>query len=233
MEHRQRLGLAAGPIEGEHQLPAQPLAQRMLSHQPLQLRAQAGVLANCQFCLDPVLDRQQAQRFEPLDLEPGKRLKLQIGQRPTTPQRLRLAQQHRRPARIPLGQRIPADGHPLLEHLQVQLTWLNPQHVPTGAGQYPRRAVGQDLAQPGNLHPQHPLRRFRRLIAEQFLGELVNGDDRVRVAQQQRQQRPLPGPADPHQRSFEPDLQRPEDPELQPSAHVDPCPSVLRTGEAG
>ena len=75
--------------------------------------------------------------------------------------------------------------------------------------------------------------QISRLIAEQFLGELVNGDDRVRVAQQQRQQRPLPGPADPHQRSFEPDLQRPEDPELQPSAHVDPCPSVLRTGEAG
>ena len=32
------------------------------------------------------------------------------------------------------AKRIPARGHPLLEHLQIQLTWLDAQHVPTGAG---------------------------------------------------------------------------------------------------
>ena len=45
VEHRQRLGLPPGPVQREHQLPAQPLAQRMLGHQQLQLRAQGAVLA--------------------------------------------------------------------------------------------------------------------------------------------------------------------------------------------
>ena len=44
-ERRQRLGLPPGPVQREHQLPAQPLAQRMLGHQLLQLRAQGAVLA--------------------------------------------------------------------------------------------------------------------------------------------------------------------------------------------
>jgi len=121
----QRLGLAAGPVEREHQLPAEPLAQGMLGHQVLQLRAQGSVPAERQLRLDPVLHREQAERFEPLDLEPGKPLELQVGQRPAAPQRLRLAQQHRGPARITVLKRVLAGGHMLLEHLQIQLPILD------------------------------------------------------------------------------------------------------------
>lgn len=121
-------------------------------------------------------------------------------------------------------------GHPLLEYLQIQFAVLNAQQVPGRAGQQPRRTVpaAEDLAQPGDLHPQHPLRRSRRLIAQQLIDQLVPGDHAVGVAQQQRQQRALPRPADVHQRSAEPDLQRPEDPEFQPSVHVTPHPSPPR-----
>ena len=108
--------------------------------------------------------------MEPLDLEPGKRLKLQIGQRPAAPQRLRPPQQHRRPARVTAAQRVPASGHPLLKHIQIQLTWLDAQQVPGRPGQHPGRTAASDgLAQPGDLHPQHPLRRPGRLIAEQLI----------------------------------------------------------------
>jgi len=234
VEHRQRLGLAAGPVQREHQLPAQPLPQRMLGYQLPQLGAYGGVLAEGQRGFDPVLGRQQPQLGQPLDLEPGERLELQVGQRPAAPQRLRLTQQHRRPARVALLQRVPSRGHPLLEHLQVQLPGLDPQQIPGRTGQHPRLAVavGEDLAQPGDLHPQHPLRRAPLLIAEQLVDQLVTRDHLVGVAQQHAQQGPLPRPANAQQRSAAPDLQRPQDPELQPSAHLhSPGLSVLPARE--
>jgi hypothetical protein len=82
----QRLGLAAGAVQREHQLPAQPFAQWVLGHQPLKLGAQRAVPAKRQLRLDPVLHRGQPARFEPLDLEPGERFELEVGQRPAAPQ---------------------------------------------------------------------------------------------------------------------------------------------------
>ncbi len=120
--------------------------------------------------------------------------------------------------------RVPASGHPLLEHLQIQLPVLDAERVPGRAGDQSGRSVpvGEHLAQPGDLHPEHRLRRTIRLITEQLVDQLVAGDDPVGVAQQQREQGPLPGPADPHRRPAGLDLQRPEDPELQASTHRPP-----------
>ena len=172
----------------------------MLGDELLQLGAQGGVPAERQFGVDPVLDRLQPERLESLDLESGERLELQIGQRPAAPQRLRFPQQPRRPARVAVAQRVPAGGHLLLERVQVQLAILDPQQIAGRPGQQPRLAVavGERLAQPGDLNPQHPLRSGRGLIAEQFIDQLVAGDDAVGVAQQQPQQRPLPRPANPY-----------------------------------
>ena len=70
----QRVGLAAGPVQRDHQLPAQPLPQGMLIHQPFQLRAQGGMLAERELRLDPVLGCGQPVGVQPLDLNPGERL---------------------------------------------------------------------------------------------------------------------------------------------------------------
>ena len=134
----QRLGLAAGPVQREHQLPAEPLAQGMLGNQLLKLGTEGAVSAERQLRLDPVLHRGQAARLEPLHLEPGKRFELKIGQRPAAPQRLRVAQQHRGPARITVLQRVTALGHPLVECVQVQLALFDAEQVPGRAGEQPR-----------------------------------------------------------------------------------------------
>ena len=127
------------------------------------------------------------------------------------------------PARVTAAKRVPAGGHPLLEHIQIQLARLDAQQVPRRPGQHPGpAAAGDNLAQPGDLHPQHPLRRPGGLVAEQLLNQLVAGDHPVGVTQQQRQQRPLPRPAHRHQRSAEPHLQRPQDPEHQATVHGHP-----------
>ncbi len=198
--------------------------QRMLRDELLELGAQGGVPAGGQFGVDPVLDHLQPERLESLNLESGERLELQIGQRPTAPQRLRFPQQPRSPGRVAVPQRLPPVGYLLLERVQVQLAIRDPQQIAGRLGQQPRLAVafGERLAEPGDLNPQHPLRSGRGLIAEQFIDQLVAGDDAVGVAQQQPEQRPLPRPADPYRGTIEPDLERPENAEHQASAHPDP-----------
>jgi hypothetical protein len=129
-----------------------------------------------------------------------------------------------RPGRDPLLQRLPTSGHPLLERVQVQFTVLDAEQVPGRAGEQPRLGVtvGERLAQPGDLNVQHRFGRTGQLIAEQFVDQLVAGDDAVGVAQQHCEQGTLLRPADPHRNAAGPDLERPEDPELQMTAHVIP-----------
>jgi hypothetical protein len=55
----QRLGLAARPVEREHQLPAQTLAEGVLRRERVELRGQCGVTAEGEVCVDPHLDREQ------------------------------------------------------------------------------------------------------------------------------------------------------------------------------
>ena len=55
-----RVGLTAAAIEREHELGTQPLLQRMLGHQRLELRNHGGVIAKRELGIDAVLDRAQA-----------------------------------------------------------------------------------------------------------------------------------------------------------------------------
>jgi hypothetical protein len=129
------------------------------------------VPAERQLRLDPVLHRGQAARFQALHLEPGKRFKLKIGQRPAAPQRPRLAKQHRGPARVTVLQRVTALGHPPVECVQVQFAVFDAEQVPGRAGKQPRLGVtvGERLAQPGNLNVQHRFGRTGWLTGEQFV----------------------------------------------------------------
>jgi hypothetical protein len=69
---------------------------------------------------------------------------------------------------------------------------------------------------------QHRFGRPGPLIAQQFVDQLVPGHHPVGMAQQQGEQGTLPRPADPHRRAAQPDLQRPENAELHPTAHATP-----------
>ncbi len=51
----QRVGLSAGPVQGEHPLRPQPLPVRGRGHEALQLAAQCGVEAEGQFGIHPSL----------------------------------------------------------------------------------------------------------------------------------------------------------------------------------
>ena len=142
----ERVGLTTAAVESDHQLPAEPLAHRMLRNELLELGAYDGVPAVREFGVDPVLDDLQAESLEPPHLQPGERLELQVGQRPAAPQRLRFPQQRRGLGRIAVRERLPPGRYLLLERLQVQLAVLDPQQVTGRPDQQPRLAFAVAVA---------------------------------------------------------------------------------------
>ena len=92
---RERLGLAAAPVEREHQLTPEPLAQRLRADERLELRDELGVRPKLEIGGNPLLEHAQAQVLEPLDLRLRERLQLEIGERRTSPEPERLAEQQR------------------------------------------------------------------------------------------------------------------------------------------
>ncbi len=82
----ERVCLAAAAIEGQHQLAAQTLPQRLLAHEPLELGNQLRVPAERELGLDPLLERGQPLLLQPRSLGAGERV-AQLGQRRSTPQR--------------------------------------------------------------------------------------------------------------------------------------------------
>ena len=60
----ERLGLPARPVEGEHQLHPERLAQRMLCRERLELADEIGVTAEGEVRGDPILERDQPKLLE-------------------------------------------------------------------------------------------------------------------------------------------------------------------------
>ena len=79
--HLERLGLPARPVEREHQLAAEPLAQRMLRDERLELADELGVAPELELGVDPLLERRQPQLLEPRDLRLRERLEREVGER--------------------------------------------------------------------------------------------------------------------------------------------------------
>ena len=63
----ERLGLAARAVEREHLLAAQPLAQRVLGDERLELGDERRVPPERELGVDPLLERREPQLLEPLD----------------------------------------------------------------------------------------------------------------------------------------------------------------------
>ena len=84
------------PVEREHQLSAQTLAQRVLRDKRLQLGDQVAVAAEREVGLDPLLDCRQPKLLQPRDLDLRKRVVRKLRQRRAAPERERFAQLRRR-----------------------------------------------------------------------------------------------------------------------------------------
>ena len=86
-------------------------------------------MAESELRVDALLDGLQSKLLEPLDVDAGERLELEIGQRPSLPQRLGRAQRLRGRQRIPGRERLAPLDHQPLEELQVELARLDPKQI--------------------------------------------------------------------------------------------------------
>ncbi|MDH6219338.1 hypothetical protein M2283_006672 [Streptomyces pseudovenezuelae] len=182
--HRERLRGPPGRVQGPHQLPVQPLAQRPDGQQRPQLRYEFGSAAEREIRLDPVLYGGRPELFQAGGL--GVRVR-EVGQRRTAPQGERLAQLGRRPRGITGGER----GTPLLgqvfEAVGVDRVRRGGDAV-AGRDRLDVRVRGQPPAQAGYLRLEGVGGSGGWLGAVQAVCEALRGDRAARVQEQERQQ---------------------------------------------
>ena len=100
----ERLGLAAGAVEGEHELAVRRLAQRVGGDDALELRDRVGVAAEREPGLDPLLPAREPELLEVRGLDARERL-VELGERRAPPQAQRLLEQRRRLLGVARGER--------------------------------------------------------------------------------------------------------------------------------
>ena len=194
----ERLGLPAAAIERKHQLPSQPLAQRVGGDEHLELAHHLGVAPQRQIGLDPLLERGEAKFVEPRDLGLRERLVREVGERRTTPERQADAQRLGGLCRSVVGQRPPSVIEGALEAVQVELARGDLHHVPVPAREQRslRIAVAERLAELRHVDLDGLGGGRRRRPTPQVVDQPLARDDLVRVQQQERQERALTTPTE-------------------------------------
>ena len=189
----QRVSAAPAPVQGEHQLSAQPLVQRVRLDKRLEVGHDLVVAAEGQVGIDPLLDGHETQSFEPGDLVLREPLVDEVHERRAPPHLERLAQARQRLVRPPRGARALPVGDRPLEADDVDGLGRHLQHVAAGPGQErrPVRAGGAHelLAQLGDLDLQPLGGGSRRPAVPQLVDQAVGRDHLVAMQQQQRQER--------------------------------------------
>jgi hypothetical protein len=84
-------GLTPGPVERDHQLSAQSLAQRLLADEHLQLRNQLVRASECEIGVDARLQRREPRLLEARDLALREVVVAELRKCGPTPKRERLA----------------------------------------------------------------------------------------------------------------------------------------------
>ena len=144
----QRLALSARAIQGQHELPAHTLAQRLGGYVLLELGHELSAAAEREVRLDSVFDGGGPQVLQARDLGRRERFERHVGQRRPTP----LVERGPQPRRGPLGS-SGCEGPPAVlaqafEPCQVELVALDAQAVAGVAGYEPRGLAAERTAQP-------------------------------------------------------------------------------------
>ena len=215
VEDLERLRLPAAPVQRQHQLPAQPLAQRVAAYQPVQLGDQLGVVAEHQLRLDPLLQAGELLLCQPALLEPREGL-LELRQRRPSPQLQRFAQRRRGVAGPAVGQRLPTAGVELLEPVEVERVPLELDQV--ARGPRAQQPGGQQLAQLRDQDLHHLGSGVGDVVAPEVVDQPIDRHHPSGIEQQQRQQRPLLACRQLYGPGLIDRLERPENPKVHPAS---------------
>ena len=205
----QCLALAAGAVEREHQLCAEPFPQRVPRDEPFQLWHETVVSAEGKLRFDSVLQRRDVQLFEALDLVLGKAFVREIRQRGSPPERECAAELVRRLRVLAALEGRPALGEQPLEAVAVELVRLHCERI--RAANRPDAVGRQLLAQRRHAVLEHLGGSRWRALAPELVDDDVARQRLVAVEEQEGQHCALPRAAE-RELSFPVErLERPED----------------------
>ena len=131
---RQGLGRAAAPVQGQHELCVEPLAEWLLGGEGLQLEDQVGMPGRDSGRHRPAIQRLQAQLLQARPGVAPQHVRRDIGQRFAPPQRQRLGED---PGRLrPVGHlhRFGALPGQAAEPEQVRLVLADPEQIARDPG---------------------------------------------------------------------------------------------------
>ena len=200
----ERLGLAAAAVQREHELAAEPLAQRMLVDERLELADELGALPEPEVGLDALLQAGEAPLLQPGDLSLGPLLVGEVGERRAAPEGEGLAQRRGRAGRVAGRQRRAPGRRQLLEAVEVEPPGRDVQEVARGRGSRSRRRRRRRPAAPAaaaRCRPGRPGARSAGATPPRVGDQPLGRDHRVRAQQEERQQGSLPEPSERDARS--------------------------------
>jgi hypothetical protein len=223
---RERVGLPAGAVEGEHETAVRALAQRVGPGELLQLTEHLGVPAGGQLQVDQRFPRGHSQLGQPGRLRPRPRRAAELDQRRSAPGRQRLPVEPRGRDRVAVGGG--AGGRHLVGEAQrIDAVTRKVEHVAgrTGRHQLARRpGGGQRPAQLRHPNLERIARVHRQGRPPQAVHQDRNGDHPPGRERQQREQLPLATPGHRPSLPVDDDLDRPEDTDV----HTAPSPQRVR-----
>jgi hypothetical protein len=164
----QCVGLPTRPVEREHELSPESLAQRVQTNEPFELTDKRRMPASGEIHVDAPLQAGDAELVESGDLGLREALIGEVGERPPTPKTQR-------------GLEV-AVGDQLLDAIGVELAWSDPELVPQRSGEDP--VLPECLAELGHVHLERLRRGSRWALAPERLQQHVLRHDAVRVQEE-------------------------------------------------
>jgi hypothetical protein len=183
----------------------------VLSDQSFQFADEIRISTRFEIGVDPRLDDSDAKLFQPRDVLRKRRLKGDVGQRRTTPDRERVRQ---------LGGALFCRhwlgiADETLEAIDIDLSWVGAEHVaPSTCGDNVRP---KDLTKTRNVVAQGRRGILRCAPTPKLIDEPIASDDLVCMQHQKRKHSSLLGPTDLDLSISVPDLERAENTKVHSS----------------
>jgi hypothetical protein len=219
---RERVRLPPSAVEGVHELGAEVLAERMLRDQRLELGDQLAGSPEGEVGLEAALQRRETKLVQARGFGRESVLMEDVLERLAAPEAEGLPEQLGRSGGIVVERRS-RGAREALEPVRIEPVGLDPKHVAVRMRRQDRACISRPagLEDPAELRDVEPelAAGLWRIVGPEHVDDPVRRDHRVRVHQEQREQRPLRRRADPHDRVVEDDLDRPQHPEFQRPPH--------------
>ena len=215
LERLERIGLATAAVERQHQLPPEPLPERVVRERRTERRRQLAMLAEGEPDLEVLLERVDVQHLEPacLGAEPGRAG--QPLQRRPAPEGKRRGDRVRRALNVVGPQRGAGLREQLLEPHGIDERVLERVAV----GRAGDRLFSERGAEAGDVVMERVPRRGRELLTPEAVDERVDVDHAAVPEREQREQRLTLRAAHVRGRPARDNLERAEQPDLEWLAH--------------